>query len=261
MKKFVALFCATAMLATFATGCKSNNNLKVATNAEFAPWESLDKEGNVIGADADIIQAVAEKMGMTVEFKNMEFDGVVASIPSGTCDIAISGLTINPGRLKSVDFSTPYHIGAAQILITKKDDTVFTGKTKEELDEQLKGKRIGVCTGFTGASYANGNEEWGFKKIENAKVSTFENVGLAIQDMKNGNIDVIIMDDTVAKKAVATEENKNDIKTVDVELTVEKYAIAIKKGNTELTEKINKALDELIKAGEIEKILKKWECI
>lgn len=271
MKKMLSLLCAAAMLVAFGAGCKSNDKdssdvsgtptkkeLRVATNAEFEPWETLDANNNVVGADADIINAVADKMGMTVKFQNMKFEGVVGSVASGASDVAISGLTINATRLKSVDFSTPYYEGAAQILIVKKDDTTFTGTTKEELDAQLVGKRIGVCITFTGEAYAKGDEDWGFAGIKDAQISSFDNIGLAIQDMKNGKLDAIIMDDSVAKDAVATDENKDSVKTIDVPLTVEKYGIAIKKGNTELLNKVNAALKELKDSGELDNILKKW---
>lgn len=267
MKKVLCLVMAALMAAFCFASCGSSSSsasgttggkLTVATNAEFPPFESLDENNNVVGFDADIIKAVAEKIGMTVEFKNMEFDGVVAAVSSGNCDVAASGLTINAKRSKAVDFSTPYYEGAAQILIVRTNDNVFTGTTKADLDNQLKGKKIGVCTGFTGVSYANGDEEWGFTKIENATVKTYENISLAITDLKSGTIDTIIMDDKAAKEAAATDNNKNDVKVIDVPLTVESYGIAVQKGNTELKEKIDNALAELKKEGKIDELVKKW---
>ena len=123
-------------------------------------------------------------MGMKIKFENMEFDSVLVSIASGSCDAAIAGLTINDNRKKSVDFSTPYYIGASQILIVREDDDVFTGTTKEELDEQLKNKTIGVCIAFTGEAYAEENE-WGFKGIEGADVKVYDNASTAAEDLKN----------------------------------------------------------------------------
>ncbi len=245
--------------ATGQTTTVTPIKLKVATNAEFPPFESLDTSTNeVVGFDIDLMNMIAEKIGAEVTFENMEFDGVVASIPSGTCDVAISGLTINAARSKTVDFSVPYYEDSSQILIVKKDDTIFTGTTKAELDTQLENKRVGVCTGFTGQAYAQGDEEWGFTGIAGADVKIYDNVGLAVQDLKNGMIDAVIMDDTPAKEAATTAENADDVKVIDVALTTEAYGIAIKKGNTELKEKIDTAIAELKAAGKIDELKTKW---
>lgn len=256
LKKIIAAALALCMLLCFA-GCGSSNKLLVATNAEFEPFESLDEDGNCIGFDIDLMKAIAEKMGCEVKFENMEFDGVVAAVANETCDVSISGLTINAKRSKSVDFSDAYYSGAAQILIVAADDTYYTGTTKEELDQQLIGQKIGVCSGFTGQSYAEGDEEWGFEGIKDAKVNIYDNVSLAIADLKSGTINAIIMDDSVAKEAA---QNNSDVaKIIDVALTVEEYGIAVKKGNTELKDKINAALKELNDDGTVDKLLEKYD--
>lgn len=256
LKKIIAATLALCMLLCFA-GCGSSNKLLVATNAEFEPFESLDEDGNCIGFDIDLMKAIAEKMGCEVKFENMEFDGVVAAVANETCDVSISGLTINAKRSKSVDFSDAYYSGAAQILIVAADDTYYTGTTKEELDQQLIGQKIGVCSGFTGQSYAEGDEEWGFEGIKDAKVNIYDNVSLAIADLKSGTINAIIMDDSVAKEAA---QNNSDVaKIIDVALTVEEYGIAVKKGNTELKDKINAALKELNDDGTVDKLLEKYD--
>lgn len=136
------------------------------------------------------------------------------------------------------------------------DDTVFTGTTAEALNEQLKNKRIAACTGFTGEFYAKGDEEWEFEGIEGAIVTTYDNVSLAIQELKNGKVDAVIMDDSPAKFAAAA--NADAVKVIDVALTTEAYGIAIKKGNTELKEKIDGALAELKAAGKIDELIDKW---
>lgn len=259
-KKILVCLLIAVMAISLLAGCstKDENVLKVATNAEFPPWEFLE-DGKVVGFDADLIELIAEKLGMKVKFENMEFDSVIASISSGTCDVAIAGLTINEKRSKSVDFSTPYFKGASQILIVKQDDEIFTGTSKEELDEQLKNKTIGVCQGFTGVSYANGDEDWGFKAIEGADVKIYDNVSLAAEDLKNGTLDVIIMDDTTAFEVVAADNYKDVLKTINIALTTESYGIAVKKGNKDLKEKIDNALKELEEEGKIEELFKKWK--
>ena len=255
MKKLISLALIIIFTLSF-TACGTGKQLKIATNAEFEPWEFLDNNQKIVGFDIDLMNAIAEKMGVTVKYENMPFESVVASISSGQFDAAISGLTINESRKKSVDFSDPYYVGASQILIVKNDDTVFNGTTKAELDKQLEGKNIGVCKNFTGESYANGDEDWGFVKIKDATVKSYENISLALTDMKNGNVDAIIMDDTVAKKAVAAN---TDFKVIDIALTTESYGIAVKKGNKDLLDKINKAIKELKDEGKIDAFAKEWK--
>lgn len=258
MSKILSAVLALVMVAGLFASCgKKDNVLHVATNAEFPPFETI-VNGEIVGFDIDLINAIAGKLGMEVKLDNVDFDGVISAVTSGADDLAISGLTINEKRKQSVDFSDAYFKGAAQILIVAKNDTHYTGTTKEVLDEQLKNQTIGVCTGFTGEAYAKGDDEWGFKAIEGANVKIYDNISLAIADLKNGNINAIIMDDIPAKEAAATDENKNDIKCIDVALTVEEYGIAVKKGNKELLDKVNQALKELEAEGELQKIADKW---
>ena len=136
---------------------------------------------------------------------------------------------------------------------------MFTGATKEELDEQLKGKKIGVCTGYTGQQYVEGDPDWPFEPIENAQAVIYDNISLAIQGLKDKAVDVVMMDDAVAKQAAAADQNKDAVRIIDVKLTDERYAIGVQKGNTELMEKVNKALEELRSEGEIAKILAKYD--
>ena len=258
MKKIIALVLMVLMVVGCFAGCGSNEKkLLVATNAEFEPFESLNADGEIVGFDIDLMNAIAKKMGYEVKYENMEFDGVVAAVANGTTDLAISGLTINAKRKKSVNFSDPYYSGAAQILIVGKDDTYYTGTDKATLDEQLKGQKIGVCSGYTGQFYAEGDEGWGFKKIEGAEVKIYENISLAIADLKAKNISAIIMDDSVAKEAA--EANSDVAKIIDVALTVEEYGIAIDKTNSELKKEVDKALAELIKDGTVDKLLEKYD--
>ncbi len=259
MKKISVVL--AALTLTFGLiGCSADKpeKLTVATNAEFEPWEYLDDKQNVVGFDADLITKIAEELKMKVEFKNMEFESVVAAVAMGNTNVGISGLTINDTRRKSVDFSEPYYEGAAQILIVREDDDIFKGKTKSELDKELVGQTIGVCTGFTGQAYATGDEEWGFPKIEKATVKIYENVSLAVMDLKSKTINTIIMDDSVAREVVATPENVGKVKIIDIPLTIESYGIAVKKGDTEMLNKVNTALKKLIENGYVDQLYKKW---
>lgn len=255
----VPVFClvlAAALVAAPMTAAASTK-LKVATNAEFEPYEFI-KDGKFVGFDIDLMAEIAKKIGAEVTYQNMEFDGVVGAVLSGTCDLAISGLTITPKRAETVAFSVPY-INAAQFLIVRTDEKVINGNTKAKLDKQLEGKKIGVVTGFTGQKYVEGDASLKYAKIKNAKPVVFDNVSLAVAALRNKSINVIVMDDVVAQKVCSVDSNKNAIKAIEVPLTVEKYAIAINKKNTELKGKVDAAMKALIADGTVKKLLAKWE--
>lgn len=251
------MMAAAFFVASPVTAANAATKLKAATNAEFEPYEFL-KDGKFAGFDIDLMGEIAKKIGAEVTYQNMEFDGVIGSVQSGTCDLAISGLTITPKRAETVAFSIPY-INAAQFLIVRTDEKTITGKTKAELDKQLEGKKIGVVTGFTGQKYVEGDASLKYAKIKNAKPAVFDNVSLAVAALRNKSIDVIVMDDIVAQKVSAAPANSKAIKAVEVPLTVEKYAIAISKKNPELKAKIDKALKALLDDGTVKKLLAKWE--
>ena len=130
---------------------------------------------------------------------------------------------------------------------------------REELDAQLKNKKIGVCTGFTGQQYVEGDPNWPFEPIEGAEAVIYDNIALAVQGLKNKAVDVIIMDGPTAEGAAATDENKDAIRVINIPLTVERYAIGVQKGNTDLMNKVNGALKELQNEGKIAEILAKYD--
>ena len=158
--------------------------------------------------------------------------------------------------LKTASKSGTGNVGYPEFCGVVKDFLIVI-EDKATLDKQLKGQKIGVCSGYTGQFYAKGDAEWGFKKIEGATVNIYENISLAITDLKAGNINAIIMDDSVAKEAVAA--NADAVKLIDTALTVEEYGIAIDKTNKKLKKEVDKALNELVKDGTVDKLLEKYD--
>lgn len=225
---------------TTAAGGAAGGVLTMATNAEFPPYEYHDNNA-IVGIDVEIAELLASKLGMTLEIEDIAFDSIIPEIDSGKADIGLAGMTVNEDRLKNVDFSEPYTT-ASQVIIVKNDSDI-TGP------DDLEGKAIGVQLGTTGDIYASDYEETG---------STIEryNKGFeAVQAMMQGKIDAVVIDQEPAKVFVSENEG---IKILDEALTVEEYAIAVKKGNTELLDKINKALAELKESGELQKIIDKY---
>lgn len=219
---------------TESTGGK----IVMVTNAEFPPYEYHEND-TIVGIDADIARAVAEQMGMELEIQDMAFDSLIPAIQSGKADFAAAGMTVNEDRLKNVDFTDTY-AQAAQVIIVTKDSPIAS-------PDDLTGKKIGVQTGTTGDIYAD--------DVENAEVQRFNKGMEAVMALNQGKIDAVIIDREPAK--VFVKENEG-LKILDEAFTVEEYAIAVKKGNTELLDKMNAAIKELKESGELQKIVDKY---
>lgn len=182
----------------------TENALVVATNAAFEPFEYID--GNYYyGVDMEIAQLLAEYLNRPLVINNMDFDSVVTSVQGGQADIGMAGLTITPSREEQVNFAEPYY-EASQVVVVRADDTTFDNcKNAEEVAAILEGFNssitIGYQNGTTGGYYVNGDADWGFDGLE-ATGKGYRNASLAIQDMINGNIDYVIVDEAPASKIV-----------------------------------------------------------
>lgn len=181
---------------TSAKQDNSKDQLVVATNAEFAPFEY--KEGDKFyGIDMEIAKLLADKLGKELVIVDMAFDAVLLSVQQQKADIGMAGLTVTEERAKQVDFSDPYY-NAAQKIICKADDKTFDNcKTKEDIDKILQGfdksVLIGGQNGTTGQYYVEGSSDFGFKKL-NATWKGYANGSLAVQDLINGGINYVIID-------------------------------------------------------------------
>lgn len=186
----------TPTAVTSAKYDESKEQLVVATNAAFEPFEYLEGE-NYYGIDMEIAAKLADYLGMELVIQNMEFDAVCLSVGQQKCDIAMAGLTVNEEREEYVTFSTPYY-NAAQKLVVTSDNTEFDSCTdaasvEAVLNEKDSSVRIGVQTGTTGQFYCEGDEDWGFAGFA-AETVGYKSGSLAVQDLLNGNIDYVIID-------------------------------------------------------------------
>ena len=229
----LALVMALSTVGLFASCAKEKEKtLVMATNANFPPYEYKDGAA-FAGIDVELAQAIADKLGMKLEIQDVEFGAIVAGVESGKYDIGMAGMTVTEDRKKQVSFSTTSAIQSpADITTTSK---------------------IGVQQDTTGDLYASDTPEkggWG-----EAAVTRYKNGADAVQALQTGKLDCVIIDKEPAKSFVAANSG---LKILDTEYTNEDYAIAVGKNNTELLEKINKALDELKKDGTIDKIVSKY---
>lgn len=241
MKKLLALVLAVMMMVACFAGCGAQSNkLVMGTNAAFPPYEFVDDAGNIVGIDAEIAQAIADKLGMELEIKDMEFDSLIPAVQEGSVDIVLAGMTVTPEREESVDFTDSYATGI-QVIIVKEDSEIASV-------DDLEGKMIGVQAGTTGDIYCT--DDYGQENVKQ-----FNNGALAVAALVNGQVDCVIIDNEPAKNFVAANAG---LKILDTEYVTEDYAAAISKDNSELLEKVNAAMAELKADGTIDKIIAKY---
>ena len=241
------------LLKGCGSGTKDTDNNKetitVGTNAEFAPFEYINDDGEVDGFDIALIKAIGEEEGFNVEISNMEFKSLTASIKSGSIDCAIAGMTITEERLQAVDFSDSYYL-ASQSIIVPKDSTITT------LDD-LNGKKIATQEGTTGdimATIADDNE---YLTDPNTIDKRFKKGSDAILELKNGGVDAVLIDTSPARNFV--NKNKSTLKLIEnVGNETENYGIAVSKGDNELLEKINDGLQKVKDNGTYDELVDKY---
>ncbi|MGE5423448.1 MAG: basic amino acid ABC transporter substrate-binding protein [Ignavibacteriales bacterium] len=221
--------------------------LRVITEAGFAPFEFKENSDEFKGFDMDLIRAIGAAEGYKVEISHMGFESLIPALQAGKADCVIAGMSINPERLKSVDFSTPYFDAGLIIAVPVSTNGI------SKLDD-LKGKRIGCQIGTTGANAANRVQA----KDPKTKVVVFDNIGEAFMEMERGGLDAVVNDQTVTANYIMTT-GKGKIKMVGAVFSAEEqYGIAVKKGNAEMLELINNGLAKVKANGEYDKIYKQW---
>lgn len=243
MKKGLLLLIAVLLLMAVGTGCgKSQSVLKVGTDAAYAPFEYIDKDGNYAGFDIELILMIADELDMTLELQNIGWDGIIPGLMNGNYDCLISAMTITEERLKQIDFSEPYFV-IKQAIVVKENNTIINGMA------DLTGKTIAVQNGTTGDLYAS--------EIPGVAMKRYDNNPLAVQDLINNNADAAVMDDLVAYDTI---KNISGLKVIEVDEAIEEtYGIGVKKGNDDLLEKINDAIDTLKSNGQLDELIAKYK--
>ncbi len=241
----LAVFFLLAPLFVFAGGQKEDSNtIVIATDATWPPMEFVDSDKNIVGFDIDFMNAVADAAGFKVEFKNTAWDGIFAGLANDEYDAVCSSVTITEERKKTMDFSIPY-INAGQVLIVPADDN----STKTLAD--LKGKDVGAQIGTTGA--------FAIKDVSGVNLKTYDEIGLAVEDLANGRIAGVVCDSPIAADYVLQNDNyKGSLKIVGAPFTEEYYGVAVKKGNKKVLDLFNKGIKAVIDSGKADELKDKW---
>ena len=248
LKKIAALLGAfTIASSLLIAGCGNAGNSqkawRVGTDATYPPFGFKDKDsGKLAGFDIDIINAIANEEGIEADIQNLNFDALLPALQSNTIDIAISDMTISEERAKSVDFSKPYYIAGNGLVVNIDNTNINSFK-------DLEGKRIGVSIGSTGAEIAS--------KIPNAEVRQFNIIVDAFLELQNKGVDVVI-NDTPVNEYYVNGKGKGIAKVTGEDYDAAPLGIAVKKGNTELLNKINDGLAKIKANGKYAEVYKKW---
>ncbi len=264
MKKILSLILALTTILGMCglfSGCgedKDENTLVMATNAAFPPYEYYDGK-KIVGIDAEIAAEIAKKLGMKLEIKDVDFDSIVSGVASGKYDFGMAGMTVTPDREKSVNFSKSYAKGVQAVIVPENSEYTsfedfYTGFDEKGNPSGVKsGIKIGVQMGTTGDIYSSDEpKNWGFGKDNVAQYNTGAD---AVQALLTGKVTAVIIDNEPAKAYVAANKGLKILEGAYVE---ESYAICFSKKNTELRDKVNKALEELIADGTVQKIIDKY---
>lgn len=271
MKKFFALAFAALMAVSVLSSCAATDSnsgsdgkedakeeLVMATNAAFPPYEYVEG-GKIVGIDAEVAEAIADKLGMTLKIEDTDFGAIINGVQTGKYDMGMAGMTVTEDRLKDVDFSTTYAKGV-QVVIVKEDceyasyEDFYTGFDDEGNPVGVKdGITIGVQQDTTGDIYASDEPaKFGFTSDNVIRYKTGAD---AVQALLTDKVTCVIIDNEPAKEFVKVNEG---LKIMEATYTDEDYAICVQKGNDELLNKINDALKELKDSGKLDEIVEKY---
>ena len=257
MKKIIAIALAALMALTLFAACGNSaaknelptavpGKLVMATNAAFPPYEFLENN-EIVGIDAEIAGAIAEKLGLELVIDDMEFDSIIEAVKSGKADMGLAGMTVTPEREEVVNFTVSYATGVQVVIVT--EDSAIT--SVDDLFAEGASHIIGVQRNTTGDLYST----WDLEDAGLATIERYSKGADAVQALITGKVDCVVIDNEPAKAFVAANAG---LKILDTEYVLENYAAAMSKDNEELFEAVNKALQELIADGTIQAIIDKY---
>lgn len=219
-------------------GCskKDENQLVMVTEAGFAPYEYYEN-GEVVGVDVDIAREIAKYLGKTLVVKDIAFDSIINEVKTGKADFGAAGISYSEDRAKNVDFSINYAV-SKQVVIVNNNSSITNVN-------EISNKKIAVQLGSIADTFVT-------EKYKSANVVRQKKYLAAIEDLKTGKVDCVVMDELPAKEIVSKNEG---IKILDGSLTNDSYGMVVKKGNKELLDAINMVLQNLKDEGKIDEFI------
>lgn len=230
--------------ASLSSCAKKTTKIVVASDATWPPMEFVDENKNVVGFDIDLVNEVAKAAGFAVEIKNTAWDGIFAGLAAGNYQAIASSVTITEERKATMDFSEPY-VNAGQILVVRKETTGVTTLAN------LVGKKVGGQIGTTGVIEIG--------KVAGVELKTYDEIGLAYQDLANGNIEGVVADSPIAANfALQNPTYKDKLMIVGKPFTDEWLGFAFKKGDAKTLKLFNDGLAKVKSSGKLDELVAKW---
>lgn len=224
----------------------NEGKLTMGTNAAFPPYEFYEGS-NIVGIDAEIAGAIADKLGLELVIEDMEFDAIITAVQTGKIDIGLAGMTVTDERKEAVNFTSSYATGV-QVVIVAEDSPIAS---VDDLFAEGASHVIGVQRNTTGDLYTT----WDLEDEGLATIDRYSKGAEAVMALKTGKVDCVVIDNEPAKAFVAENEG---LKILDTEYAVEEYAAAVSKNNEALLAAIDTALQELIADGTVAEIIAKY---
>lgn len=239
MKKKLIILPLIIMLLII-TGCsKKENKLVLVTEAGFAPYEYY-QDGEIVGVDIDIAKYLADSLGLELEVKDVAFDSIINEVKTGKADIGAAGISYSEERAKQVDFTINYAT-SKQVVIVKNDSTI----TNIQNLNNIKNLKVAVQLGTVADTYITDN-------YKSATITRQKKVLAAIQDLKTNKVDCVVLDELPAKEML---KEYDDLKILSDPLFEDNYGMVVKKGNEELLNSVNQALEKLKNEGKIDEYI------
>ena len=239
MKKFVKSLLMGALVLSLSVSAMAKDKIFVGTNAEFPAFEYLEK-GEVTGFDIELVNEIGKVMDADVKVLDMSFDGLLPALQMKKVDLVIAGMTATEERKKTVSFTQPYYT-ASQVIIVKE------GNNSIKSFDDLKGKKVAVMLGFTGDTIVS--------EIEGVNVERFNAAYAGIMALQADKVEAVVLDSEPAKNYV---KQNPGLVLAEADAEQEEYAIALRKNDKALLEKVEKALAELKANGTYDALIKKY---
>ena len=244
MKKCILALFVLVLFSSAAFAAAAPKVLKVGTESTYPPYEFRDEKNNLKGFDIDLMEAIAAKIGMTIEWVDMPFDSLIPSLLAKKIDVVAAGLSATEERAKKVSFSANYEVSMSAFIVAADNDSMKT-------PADMKGKTVAVQLGTVQETYSN--------TLEGLTVKSFQKFDDCVREVILGRVDATLMDIPVAKSYVEHKDFTGKIKIGFVqEITGSGKALAMNLGEKELQDKVNGALTDMEKSGELQKMKDLW---
>lgn len=233
----------SALILCLLCACSRSDKLIIGTDATYPPFEFVDENGQITGVDIEVGREIAKALGREVEFRNINFDGLITALRTGSVDLVISAMTATPERRKSIDFSEPY-VKTGLSILAAKNSSVHSAD-----DLKTPGRKIVVRLGTTG-------ESWVRENLKEAKITSLDADVSCVMEVVNENVDAWVYDQLSIMNYHA--KHANETRAILAPLREEVWAVGLKQQDEELKAKVNEVLARMRNDGSFSRLAERF---